>query len=185
MRPHRPRRYRPDMDEIHGNASVRVAAPPQAVFDFITDVARLPDWNTAIEAVLAQPAALAEGVEWTVRMHPPRTPGWGSISRVRELDRGRHRFAYQTRNADGNPSYSQWAWEVAGLADADGCEVTVRWDVYLKTFDRKFFGGPLRKRQLAREVPRSLTALASAVRAADAGRSGLPAAAHPAAGRSS
>ena len=161
MRPYRLHRYVPDMDEIHGSASVRVAAPPQAVFDFITDVGRLPEWNVAIEAVLAQPTALAEGAEWTVRMHPPRTPRWGSISRVRELDRGRCLFAYQTRNADGNPSYSQWAWEVAG--HGDGSDVTVTWDVYLETFDRKFLGGPLRKRQLAREVPRSLTALASEV----------------------
>jgi hypothetical protein len=37
----------------------------------------------------------------------PRTPSWGSISRVEELDRHRLRFAYQTRNADGNPSYTQ------------------------------------------------------------------------------
>jgi hypothetical protein len=39
----------------------------------------------------------------------------------------------------------------------------VTWDVYLKTVDRRFFGGPLRKRQLAREVPDSLTAMAGAV----------------------
>ena len=154
------------MDEFHGQASVRVDATPQAVFDFITDVGRLPEWNTAIEAVVKQPPALAEGVEWTIKMHPPHTPSWGSISRVEELDRGRYRFAYQTRNADGNPSYTQWAWEIGG--GGDGADVTVTWDVYLKTLDRRVFGGPMRKRQLAREVPRSLTALAGAVSAARA-----------------
>jgi uncharacterized protein YndB with AHSA1/START domain len=154
------------MDEFHGHASVRVAAPPQAVFDVITDVSRLPEWNGAIEAVVVQPAALGEGAEWTVRMHPPRTPSWGSISRVEELDRSRYRFAYQTRNADGNPSYTRWAWHIAH--GGDGADVTVTWDVYLKTFDRRCFAGPIRKHQLAREVPRSLTALASAVSAAKA-----------------
>jgi uncharacterized protein YndB with AHSA1/START domain len=152
------------MDEIHGQASARVAAPPQAVFDFITDVNRLPEWNEAIEAVTEQPPTLAEGTEWAVRMHPPRMLSWGSISRVVELDRGRRRFAYQTRNADGNPSYVRWAWDVTSRDD--GSDVTVTWDVYLKTLDRKFLAGPIRKRQLAREVPRSLSALASALIAA-------------------
>lgn len=149
------------MDEIHGRASMRVAAPPQAVFDLITDVGRLPEWNAAIEAVVARPPALAEGAEWTVKMHPPRTPSWGSISRVEELDPDRGRFAYQTRNADGNPSYTRWAWDIT--RGGGGADVTVTWDVFLKTVDRRFFAGPIRKRQLAREVPRSLTALASAL----------------------
>jgi uncharacterized protein YndB with AHSA1/START domain len=70
------------MDEFQGRASVRVDATPQAVFDLITDVDRLPEWNTAIERVLERPPALAEGVEWTIKMHPPRLPSWTSISRV-------------------------------------------------------------------------------------------------------
>ena len=147
------------MDEIHGRASLQVDATPEAVFDLITDVDRLPEWNTAIETVLERPPALAEGTEWTVKMHPPRTPSWTSISRVEELDRRRFRFAYETRNSDGNPSRTTWAWEVTGAAS--GAEVTVSWDVYLKTVDRKFFGGPIRKRQLAREVPNSLAAMAA------------------------
>ncbi len=39
------------------------------------------------------------------------------------------------------------------------------WDCYLKTFDRRVFGGPLRKHQLAREVPRSLSAIDRALQA--------------------
>ena len=153
------------MDEFHGRASRQVGATPQAVFDLITDVDRLPEWNTAIETVLERPPELAEGVEWTIKMHPPRTPSWTSISRLEELDRGRFRFAYETRNGDGNPSYTKWAWEVTGTGGGAGVMVT--WDVYLKTADRKFFGGPLRRRQLAREVPNSLAAMASAVMAAE------------------
>jgi uncharacterized protein YndB with AHSA1/START domain len=149
------------MEEFHGRASVRVDATPQAVFDFITDLARLPEWNAAIEMVADPSPALAEGVEWVVKMHPPHTPSWRSISRVEELDRDRLRFAYQTRNADGNPSYAQWAWEITEGGGA--ANVTVTWHVYLKTFDRRVLAGPLRKRQLAREVPNSLTALATAV----------------------
>jgi len=47
-----------------------------------------------------------------------------------------------------------------------GAEVTVTWHAYLKTADRKYFGGPMRRRMLAREVPNSLNAMASAVLAA-------------------
>jgi len=155
------------MDEIHGRASLQVDATPQAVFELITDVDRLPAWNAAIETVLERPPALAEGAEWTVKMHPPRTPSWTSISRLEELDRRRFRFAYETRNGDGNPSYTKWAWEVTGAGG--GAEVTVTWDVYLKTADRRFFAGPIRKRQLAREVPDSLAAMASAVMTAQPG----------------
>ena len=155
------------MDEIHGRASLRVIATPEAVFDLITDVDRLPEWNVAIETVLDRPPELAEGIEWTVKMHPPRTPTWTSISRVEELDRDRRRFAYETRNGDGNPSYTKWAWHVTG-ADG-GAEVTVTWDIYLKTVDRRYFGCPMRKRQLAREVPNSLTAMAGTLVAAGPG----------------
>jgi len=151
------------MDKIHGRASLRVDATSQAVFDLITDVDRLPEWNTAIEKVLERPPGLAEGVEWTVKMHPPRMPSWTSISRVEALDRHHLRFAYETRNGDGNPSRAKWAWEVTGAGG--GAEVNVTWDVDLKTADRRYFGGPIRKRQLAREVPKSLTAMANTVTA--------------------
>ena len=148
------------MKEFHGDASARVDAPPKAVYDLITDVGRLPEWDTAIEAVVQRPPALAGGVEWTVKMHPPHVPSWGSISRVETLDRPNLRFAYETRNADGNPSYTKWAWAVVGAGD--GAEVSVSWDVYLKTLDRRILAGPLRRRMLEREVSNSLTALTAA-----------------------
>ena len=153
------------MKEFHGRASTRVDTTSQAVFDFITDIDRLPEWNVAIEAVVERPSALAEGLEWTVTMHPPHMPSWKSVSRVDELARDNHRFAYETRNADGNPSYTKWAWEIVS-ADA-GTEIAVTWDCYLETFDRRVLAGPLRKRQLRREVSNSLAAIANTVNATE------------------
>jgi Polyketide cyclase / dehydrase and lipid transport len=150
------------MHEFHGRASTHVDAPPAAVFDLITDVGRLPEWNAAIEALVAKPPALVPGAEWTVTVNPPGIPPWNSISRVEEIDPQNGRFAYETRNADGNPSYVKWVWQIAGAST--GAEVKVTWDCYLKTLDRRILAGPVRKHQLAREVPRSLAALASAVR---------------------
>jgi hypothetical protein len=64
-------------------------------------------------------------------------------------------------------------WEVVGVGT--GAEVTVTWDCYLKTFDTRVLGGPLHKRQLAREVAKSLTVMASAVMAIEPRRRGSPA----------
>ncbi len=116
-----------------------------------------------IEAVLERPPVLEESTQWVVKMHPPHMPSWGSIPRVQEVDRHNRRFAYETRNADGNPSHTKWTWTVADAGD--GAELNVSWDVYLKTIDRRVLAGPLRKRQLQREVTNSLTSIADAVKA--------------------
>ena len=57
-------------------------------------------------------------------------------------------LCHETRNADGNPSYTKWTWTVADAGDA--AELDVSWDVYLKTIDRRVLAGPLRRRQLQR-----------------------------------
>jgi uncharacterized protein YndB with AHSA1/START domain len=150
------------VQEIHATASSRVTAPPDAVFRLITDVDRLPEWNRAIERVVERASELAPGTEWTVKMHPSRGMTWQSRSRVEEIDMDARRFTYRTWNADGNPSYTDWKWEVVQLDSL--AQVTVSWDVYLKTLDRKLLAGPIRQRQLRKEVAASLVALDQATR---------------------
>ena len=145
------------MHEFHGSATVHLEATPEAVFELITDVGRLPEWNDAIESVAEQPPELAEGAEWLVVMHPARLMRWQSRSTAQEIDRDKRRFAYRTVNADGNPSYAVWHWQV-NPAD-DGSEVMVTWDVFLKTADRRWLAGPLRRRGLRHEVAASLPAI--------------------------
>jgi uncharacterized protein YndB with AHSA1/START domain len=149
------------MRQFHGRATTHIDASRGVVFALVTDVDRLPSWNGAIEAVVKRPSELATGSEWTVKMHPPRMPGWFSVSQVQALDPDACRFAYRTHNADGNPSYVTWSWEV--IPAGEGADVTVTWDCHLKTLDRKLLAGPMRKRQLAREVPASLAALTTAL----------------------
>ena len=150
------------MQEIHGTASARVDAAPGAVFGLITDIDRLPEWNAAIESVIERPSELAAGSEWVVKMHPARGMSWKSRSSVEEIDPEALRFAYRTVNADGNPSYALWKWEIVGVDS--GANVTVSWDVYLKTWDRKLLAGPIRQRQLRKEVAASLVAMDQAAR---------------------
>jgi hypothetical protein len=150
------------MKHFEGHASRVVDTTPDAAFALITDIERLPEWNAAIEEVVEQPPALVEGAQWTVRMHPPHIPSWGSISRVEVVDAVARRFSYETRNTDGNPSFVNWSWTIEPNG-ADESLVEVSWRCELRTFDRRYFAGPIRKRGLAREVPRSLDALAAAL----------------------
>jgi uncharacterized protein YndB with AHSA1/START domain len=152
------------VQEIHGTATHSIAGEPDVVFRLLTDVGRLPDWNRAIACVVEPAAELVPGAEWVVKMHPNRGVSWLSRSRVEEIDADGRRFRYRTWNADGNPSYSDWTWEVS----ASDSHVTVTWDVYLKTLDRRLLAGPIRQRQLRKEVAASLTALDGATATATA-----------------
>jgi uncharacterized protein YndB with AHSA1/START domain len=150
------------MHEIHGTAAGRVNAVPDATFRLITDVGRLPEWNRAIERVVEPALDLTPGTEWVVKMHPSRGMTWQSRSRVEELDKDGRLFRYRTWNTDGNPSYADWKWEVVPMDSM--AQVSVSWDVYLKTLDRKWLAGPIRRWQLRKEVAESLRALDRASR---------------------
>jgi len=143
--------------EIHDRADEPVEATPEAVFSVITDIERLPQWNVAIQRVIRHPPVLSLGAQWTVEMHPSRGMRWNSLSTVEEIDLQALRFSYRTVNADGNPSYTVWIWEIAPQNSTS--IVSVSWDVYLKTLDRRLLAGPIRRRQLRREVAASLRAI--------------------------
>jgi uncharacterized protein YndB with AHSA1/START domain len=147
------------MREIHDQAEATIGADAAALFATITDIDGLPGWNRAIEKVLDRPANLTPGAAWTVQMHPASGMRWKSVSTLQELDAKNRRVSYRTVNADGNPSYTLWVWDLA--PSAAGVKVTVRWDVYLETLDRRLLAGPIRKRQLRKEVAASLEALAA------------------------
>jgi uncharacterized protein YndB with AHSA1/START domain len=142
------------------HASAVVTARPDDVFGTLTDIARLPDWNTAMTSVVDHPDHLEAGAEWVVEF---RVLGqtWRSRSTVEELDRPGRRFVYRSRSDDGNPSYARWSWEVT--EDPVGSKVTVRWELHPATFWRRTLLVRIRGRQLARtELPASLAALAAA-----------------------
>ena len=150
------------MPEFNGSATTRVHARPDEVFNLITDVDRLPDWNACIESVVDQPPSLTTGAEWVVKMHVSGMPRWDSRSQLVELDRKAGRFVFRSQSDDGNPSFIIWTWEVSGVDGA--AEVTVRWDGHPQTFWRRVLFSRIRHRQLGKEVPTSLEAFAIAVR---------------------
>ena len=149
------------MREFHGAATTRVSASAREVFDLITDLDRLPEWNQAIERILEHPEALTPGAEWVVVMHPSGTPRWKSRSHLEEIEPCA-RLVYRSHSEDTNPSYARWQWDITPAHD--GVQVTVSWDAHPKTMGRRLLAARIRRRMLAREVPESLEALAGALR---------------------
>ena len=139
-----------------GSAEATAAASPDAVFALVTDLDRLPEWNTIMTGVVERPAELAPGAEWVVGFRA-MGQSWNSRSRLEEIDRARRVFQYRSGTDDDNPSYTTWRWQVD--PDGEGARVRLSWDLNPKTFWRRALIVHLRSRQLRSEVPASLAAL--------------------------
>ena len=148
----------------HVSASRIIGAPPDVVFTMITDVARLPQWNRAITAVIQTPERLDVGSEWVVEMHALGR-SWHSRSVVETLDPVGRCFAHRSVTDDGNPSYALWTWVVAD--HPSGALVTVAGALHPHTFWRRVLFVHIRSRQLIRsELTSSLAALEAAAQRA-------------------
>lgn len=142
------------------SASRILDASADDLFSVFTDISRLPEWNTAITAVIEQPDLLEPGAQWIIEM---RALGrsWHSRSVVEALDPTGRCFAYRSVTDDGNPSYALWTWLVAD--HADGALVTVACELHPRSFWRRTLLVRIRSRQLSHtELPHSLIALGSA-----------------------
>lgn len=119
--------------------------------------------------VVRHPGQLQAGAEWVVEF---RVFGrkWHSRSTVQELDESAGRFVYRSATDDGNPSYSEWLWQVA--PHPDGCSVDVSVTLFPKTFWRRVLLGRIRLHQLKTEVAESLDALGSLLGTPDPDRAG-------------
>ena len=132
-----------------------VDARPDVVFQLITDVTRLPEWNARITQIVEPLADHAAGCEWVVEMRAMGN-SWRSRSRVLDYDSTARRFSYQSCTDDGNPSYGDWTWQVDPDADSDGARVSVSWYLHPRTFWRRTLMAPMRNLQLRGEVRTSL-----------------------------
>jgi Polyketide cyclase / dehydrase and lipid transport len=146
----------------HASASRIIDAPPDDVFNTITDVSRLADWNDAITAVIEQPDQLEVGAQWVVEMHA-LGQSWHSRSTLEAFDTIGRCFAYRSATDDGNPSYALWTW--VGADNPRGALVTVACELHPISFWRRVLLVEIRARQLARtELPHSLAALEAAAK---------------------
>ena len=51
-----------------GTAELTVSSPASDVFGLLTDIDRLPEWNTIIVKVVERPETLSPGAEWVVQL---------------------------------------------------------------------------------------------------------------------
>ena len=139
-------------------ATTTVPAQRDEVFDVVTDIEHLPDWNLEIPRVIEAPAVLDVGATWVVNIHAMKTH-WDSRSTVLELDPRRGRFSYRSQTVDGNPSYAEWRWELLPTASGDGTDVSVEVDIRPRTFLRRRFLSELRRSSLRKAMHTSLATL--------------------------
>jgi len=143
------------MTTIRAEATAWLTATPDSVFALVTDIERLPEWNTHIHHVVQAPSRLAEGAEWVVEMRALGTR-WDSRSTALAIDPAKRTFAHRTQTDDDNPSYALWTWRVRD--HGTGAEVTVKWELHPKTFWRRRLLAAVRHRQLKKETRVSLAA---------------------------
>jgi hypothetical protein len=156
---HRHDERKPACVVYDGAVTCHVSALPNAVFDLVIDVDRLPQWNAQIPRVIKSVENLVEGSEWVI-VQRGLGPGvqWSSRAQVIELNRATRRFVYHSRSEGPNPSFAIWTWNV--MPAGNGSVVTVSWQLNPKTFWRKALAAGLRHRQLKREVRASLQNMA-------------------------
>lgn len=139
------------------NATTVIAAAPALVFELITDIDRLPEWNAEVVKVVER-SGTDVGAEWVVGMHALHTR-WNSRSRVVAIDAERGRFAYRSQSDDGNPSYADWRWEV--VPHTTGARVAVAVEAHPRTFWRRVLLSRIRPSGLQKAMDESLRALGS------------------------
>ena len=148
----------------HVSASRLVAGSADDVFNVITDISRLPEWNAAITAVMERPERMCAGAQWIVEIRALRQT-WQSRSTVETFDPTGRYFAYRSAPDDGNPSFALWTWVVT--PHPDGAFVTVASELHPLTFIRRVLLVHIRARQLKHsELMQSLAALEVATRPA-------------------
>lgn len=143
-------------------ATTVIDAPAAAVFERITDLDHLPDWNTEIPRVIARPPALAVGAQWVVRIKA-MGKGWDSRSTALVIDPEHGRFAYRSQTDDGNPSYAEWRWQLSPAPA--GTRVDVEVDIRPRTRTRRYLLSGMRRPSLHKAMRRSLDALSHALTA--------------------
>lgn len=149
-----------------GSHTGHVDAAPDDVFAAVTDIAGLPEWNDRIQRAVMEPDALERDAEWLVEL---KILGqrFQSRSRVLDIDPVARRFRYRS-NPEGDPDFAIWTWEIA--PESGGSRVRVSWDLNPLQLANRVFWVRVRSRGLKKELPSSLAALESFIKARSGAR---------------
>jgi uncharacterized protein YndB with AHSA1/START domain len=93
-------------------AEAVVAAPPERVWELLTDFSRMPDWSPELMSMLPlKPGGLRVG-QWYLGINRRKAAVWPTRSVLAVLEPGRA-VAWDTRS-----SGARWIWEIADAGGA-------------------------------------------------------------------
>lgn len=148
--------------DFEAHATATLNAPAEAMFERITNIARLPEWNAEIPEVHEAPSVVEPGAQWVVEIKAMGTH-WRSRSEAVEVDATRGVFRYRSVSDDGNPSFADWRWELAPVDGGERTRVDVHLAAHPRTLWRKYLLSNLRRPVIRRAMRRSLVALETSV----------------------
>lgn len=104
--------------ELHAEAVIE--APPEHVWQLLTDFARMPEWSPElVKMVPLKPGGLRLG-QWYLGINRRKAAVWPTRNVVARLEPGRA-VAWDTKS-----SGARWIWELEGTGDGDSTHVVHR-----------------------------------------------------------
>jgi ribosome-associated toxin RatA of RatAB toxin-antitoxin module len=105
------------MQEI--SSTTHVQAPPEALYDLVSDVTRMGDWSPECHRAQWLDGVTEAAVGARFKGFNKRKRSWATTSTITSADRG-HDFAF----AVGKPDRPQTRWRYTFEAAGDGTDVT-------------------------------------------------------------
>jgi uncharacterized protein YndB with AHSA1/START domain len=144
---------------VGGSASVQIAASPEAVYDLVADITRMPEWSPETYrahwiggATAAAPGARFRG--WN-KAGPIR---WWTDPVIDVASRG-HEFAFTT-TFFGRGRLTTWRYVLHPSPDGNGTVLTESWEERSSLFGRMLPGA--RKEGLQRGMEQTLARIKAA-----------------------
>jgi uncharacterized protein YndB with AHSA1/START domain len=150
--------------EAGGEATVRIEASPEAVYDLVADITRMPEWSPETYKADWRPG-------WTSAVSGARFRGWNKMGVLRWFtdpvidvaDRGKE-LAFTT-GMFGRGRFTTWRFRMAP-ADGGGTDLTESWEEVgsIPVFS-KLFVTDKRKEQLLSGMQQTLARIKAAAEA--------------------
>ena len=144
-----------------GEARIHVSAPPEKIYELVSDVTRIPEWSP--ECIRAEWIGGATGPTVGARFkgsNKNRFVRWSTKPRVVAADAGRE-FAFVVPAVIGSKDLTKWAYRFQPATDG-GTEVTESFEImndlpgYITFGDRYVLGIKDRKADLEANMHKTL-----------------------------
>ncbi len=119
---------RPDDAQAYKEASIEIAASPEAVYDLVSDLGRMGEWSPESTGGRWSDGGTGQAGDWFEGHNKSGDREWTRESQVARADRGRD-FTFVVGGVEENCTW--WSYEMA--ASATGTTLTEKWWFVNKT----------------------------------------------------